>query len=45
MFSYFLSCSYWVGLVRPLVAVGDKREALSILVSLRDITLFTMYRG
>ena len=45
MFSCFLSCSYWVGLVRLLVAVGDKREALSLLVSLRDITLFTEYAG
>ena len=45
MFSCFLSCSYWVGLVRLLVAVGDQREALSLLVSLRDITLFTEYAG
>ena len=45
MFSCFLSCSYWVGLVQLLVAVGDKKEALSLLVSLHDITLFTEYAG
>ena len=32
MFSCFLSFSYWVDLVRLLVAMGDKREALYIAI-------------
>ena len=33
-------CRYWVGVVQLSVAMGDKRQALMVLLCLKDLSLF-----